>query len=167
MTMRYFYTDPLAAAWMAHHFGMLIALRILPHSPWHEAGDDLSGCIDMPADDVATLIRQLLDKRGSDYEPGRYYVHPDSLRLLEPRKGDAVEFDRWFFERRRDPQYAGYPYQAHYGRVAPFGSGDQHLGITSAGVCWDNTSDDAGFSLPFKIIQRDGVAFMWPESEGA
>jgi hypothetical protein len=58
-------------------------------------------------------------------------------------------------------------HQHHYGSVTPFGSGDQHKGITSSGICWDDTSQSGRFTMPFKIIQRAGIRFMWPESENA
>ncbi|MCE9567638.1 MAG: hypothetical protein K8U57_37025 [Planctomycetes bacterium] len=61
---RYFYTDPLAAAWMAKHFGMefitkdgLITRCVLPLVDGLKTGD----C---------------------------YYIHPGSLHLLEPKNGD-------------------------------------------------------------------------------
>lgn len=150
---RFFYTDPLAAAWMAKHFGM-----------WFEGLDDYRDNL-ADAYQLTQLLHEIAQWK-ADKEPfsERIFVHADSLHLIEPQVGDCVEFDRWFFERRRDPEYAEYPYQSHYGKVTPFGRSDQRLGITSAGVCWDNTSDDAEFSLPFKIIQRAGIAFMWPES---
>ena len=72
-----------------------------------------------------------------------------------------------FWERQREPQDKDYPYRPHYGRVNPFGSGDKHLGISSSGMCWDDTSLDGKFTLPIKIIQRNSIPFMSPESEEA
>ena len=148
---RLFYTDALAAAWMLRHHGMMFTVGKL-------SGD----VIHARCENSAMVISHL-----AIFPLFKAYIHPDSLPLLQPRVGDAVEFDRWFFERQRDPEYKDYPYQAHYGRVTPFGRNDRHLGITSAGVCWDDTSRDLKFTLPFKIIQRDGTPFMWPESEAA
>ena len=61
--MRYFYTSPLAAAWMAHHFGL--------------AFEDRQGRA-IPDREIVLL--------GSGH--ARSYVQKDSLRLLLPRIGD-------------------------------------------------------------------------------
>jgi hypothetical protein len=62
---RYFYTDSLAAAWMAKHFGMVF--REKP-----------------PLDDG--WVDPLMNDRG------RYIICPDSMHLLEPRPGDKVSY---------------------------------------------------------------------------
>jgi hypothetical protein len=119
-----------------------------------------------PPEDVYELLRQGgYGETSPDYVLGKHYIHPDLLDLLEPQVGDAVEFDCWFFERIRNAEYKNYPYQSHYGRLTPFGRNDEYLGITSDGVCWDNTSENAGFTLPFKIVQRQRLPLKWPESE--
>lgn len=64
--MRYYYTDPLAAAWMAKHFGMVIASSIY--------GDG--------------SFEGFVVKDGAQY--GMYYIHQDSLRLLDIKLGDVV-----------------------------------------------------------------------------
>src|SRR5579863_1248979 len=65
MTKRFFYKDPLAAAWMTAKFGM-------------EFIDLITGRIE--PSDIGTAL----------YTRG--YVHPDSLHLLEPREGDLVKY---------------------------------------------------------------------------
>jgi hypothetical protein len=79
----YFYTDPLAAAWMQKHYGMRF---LTPHGdelrwfdgkmmfgkPYPLEGSVLEG---------KTLLIESLDP---------HYIHPDSLHLLEPRAGDLV-----------------------------------------------------------------------------
>jgi hypothetical protein len=70
---RWFYTDPLAAAWMAKHFGMKFNLP--------------NGCECYFDEDVAEVLRP-------SFAGGfKVYVHPDSLAVLEPREGDFVTFD--------------------------------------------------------------------------
>src|SRR4051794_7466770 len=64
VSRRYFYTDPLAAAWMARHFGM--RYQALPSHI--TSYDFIEGSLD-----------------GGD---GPYIIHPDSLHLLEPQIGD-------------------------------------------------------------------------------
>ena len=97
MTMRYFYTDPLAAQWMDEKFQMRF---VDPSEPvwWHV-----------------------------DPIPPKIFVHPDSLHLLEMRHGDII--------------------------LDQNGNPDVQAGEMSSAGC--------------KIIQRKGIAFMWPESEAA
>lgn len=64
---RAFYRDPLAAAWMAKHFGMRLTQRDEDLLDW------------MPLEDAMATD-------GGIYGP--YYVHPNSLYLLEPRVND-------------------------------------------------------------------------------
>lgn len=65
---RYFYTDPLAAAWMAKHFGMRFYCDTFEPFEYEGANDILQ---DMGEDEKAC-------------------VHPDSLHLLEPQVGDLM-----------------------------------------------------------------------------
>lgn len=100
--MKYYYKDPLAAAWMAKHHGIKF-----------DNGDSLkSAC------EVAEM----------DENPIPFIIHPDSLHLLEPQKGDLCSFD---FRGDEFYIYDGYE----------FGN------------------------LIKKIIQRNGIAFHWPEVE--
>jgi len=57
--MRYYYEDPLEAAYMAKHYGM----KLDP--------------------EIEVYIYR-------DEENFKYYIHPDSLPLLEPMDGDLV-----------------------------------------------------------------------------
>lgn len=81
MTKRYFYTDPLAAAWMAKHFGIAF-----------ETPDGRSlTCKDgklffpMPHPGIEGAIIWVISE-------DEHYIHPDSLHLLEPKVGDLVQF---------------------------------------------------------------------------
>jgi hypothetical protein len=76
MTKRYFYTDPLAAAWMAKHFGMR-------HGFIDAAGEFNEFVVPISGDD---------DKWRTQGES--IYVHSDSLHLLEPQVGDVFVSDR-------------------------------------------------------------------------
>lgn len=154
---RYFYTDPLAAAWMAKHFGMMFGIKHNGTIHWN--------CIGW-ADGPFSPIKETADILCTISNHHDLYVHPDSVHLLEPQVDDAVEFDRWYWERQRRQEAKDYPYQAHYAKVIKYGRDDKYLGISSAGIGWDNTvSENPKFSLPFKIIQRNGIPFMSPESE--
>lgn len=149
---KYFYTEPLAAAWMHRQFRMR-------HGFHDERGDFREYEVPLSGQD---------DRWRSD--GGRFYVHPDSRSLLEPREGDGVEFDRWFWERQRDDSLKDTPYQPHLGRVLLFKNkrpdGGDWMQISSAGIGWDDNYGGR-FALPFKIIQRNGTPYFWPESEAA
>lgn len=142
MTQRFFHTDPLAAAWMAKHFGMRFKLW-----KWN----DLS-------------FQFLPTGRNPDADSSRLYIHPESLHLLEPQDGDAVVFDRWHWERQRFDDMKDAPFQPHYATIRI--DGDRKH-IFSAGIGWDTARVGERFSLPFKIIQREGIAFHWPEVDAA
>lgn len=74
---RYFYTDPLAAAWMAKHFGMRFV-------SWHSGKEY----------DVSVIESNVGSPIESIRESQRYVVAEDSLQLLEPRLGDVVEYQQ-------------------------------------------------------------------------
>lgn len=128
--MKYFYTDPLAAAWQSKYFGMVFT----------DQDDAIIDCwmIGLHIDTHAVSTRLTAKK------DRKYYIHPDSLKLLEPRVGDMIT----------------------------------HLGLRSWRI---DSMDDCAYFHPNmpnesigrftlkadkpEIIQRNGIAFMWPESE--
>lgn len=79
-------------------------------------------------------IEWMADKFGMTYhiaDDKKTFIHPDSLHLLEARKGDMVTgYNRY------DTEYC----------IVPYGS-------------WHMKYDN------MKIIQREGIAFMWPNAE--
>jgi hypothetical protein len=118
MSKRYFYTDPLAAAWMAKHHEMRFCGIGYPMTA--------------PANEK-DILGEYSDEDGCYQEPiGIFNIHPDSLHLLEPQVGDLAQFgiDNYGMWREVEPQY-----RPNF------------------------------FGIP--IIQRNGVAFMWPEVENA
>ena len=70
---RYYYTDALAAAWMADKYGMIFL---------SDAGDKISWM-----GDTAVTTSMF----GTFTCDGPLYIHPDSLHLLEPKDGDLVD----------------------------------------------------------------------------
>lgn len=152
---RFFYTDPLAAAWMHMEHGF--EYRGIHHlfANAHYPEDAIS------AQDLGDLIESYVLDGASD---SKIYVHPDSLHLLEPKPGDAVEFDRWHWDRQRHEDMKNAPYKPHYGSVIECGKGEW-LEVVSAGVGWDTTFGGHPFAMRHKIIQRSGLPFHWPESE--
>lgn len=99
--MRAFYTDPLAAAWMAKHFGMKFLDS--PRQKYKtcqfrqaSAHDHYDGTV------WAEII---------DHEDVKVYIHPDRLHLLEVRDGDLRVRDGDLF--RAELQYGmadGHPH---------------------------------------------------------
>lgn len=74
---RWFYTDPLSAAYMAKHFGMAF-------SPKLDTGE--------VAWDVRYPQRGVYSAEWEPLSPAwdRYYVHPDSEHILRPQHADVV-----------------------------------------------------------------------------
>jgi hypothetical protein len=80
--MRYFYSDPLAAAWMAASFEMA----------YDSAGLVTEDSIASPRLFMSKhAFEDKLDIHCSDARGRRYYLHPDSVPLLKPKPGDLVK----------------------------------------------------------------------------
>jgi hypothetical protein len=92
---RYFYSDPLAAVWMAKHFRMKLA----------------AGGFCLMPESVDAFLQRL----GSGVNGERYVDHPDSAPLLDPRPGDLVEDDIRSKVRVLTP--AHFPYKAALHRI--------------------------------------------------
>jgi hypothetical protein len=126
--MRYYYTDPMAAAWMAkHHFMRIIACE----SPLYEK--------DERERDIKSLLYSAADQEIDD--GSKYYIHPDSVHILEPQIDDiGMDTEEVIFLCE---------------------------GITPGWSCLSTDSD--GYTImktgDIKIIQRNGIAFMYPEKE--
>jgi hypothetical protein len=141
---RYFYTDPLAAAWMAKHFGMKL-YRIITQDMVDEYGCGKAGeqfdwtdsSVMQDADTVGDLLFHLYDL---DY--GCIYVHPDSLHLLQPQLLDLL-----FYAEQRVclPVYE-----------------EEQKDKPSVDKCAAKHDIEAGICV---VMQRNGTPFMWPESE--
>lgn len=80
---RWYYTDPLAAAWMAKHFGMKF------ESDFHKKFDDSFWRYDCEQ----AVIESCLDNCDA-YNPlhkEKYCIYHDSLHLLEPQIMDSLK----------------------------------------------------------------------------
>lgn len=120
--MRYYYEDPLAAAWMAKHFGMQF-----------EGYDEIE--IDMG--EILSAALKPHDVRINYIVPSIFIIRLDSLHLLEPLEGDLCRI-------RLPIKYDGT---------------DQHVTAYSAENKLPKSSEFVA------IIQRNGIAFMWPKTE--
>lgn len=135
MTKRYFYTDALAAAWMAKHFGVKFVDIYYPDPlAVYDICDFVVNTADGPYDNI--------DKK--------FYLHPDSLAILEPQAGDVAE-------------------------CAGFTWADSSLGFVVEDQYGDNNNQREHYYLipieniaggnRYKIILRNGKAFFTPEVE--
>ena len=116
--VRYFYTDPLAAAWMHRYFDMRLQVLVADNPPvfyrWSPKQPDLA------------------------WQDNRYYLHPDSLHLLEPKEGD-------------------------FGKISVgWGATFRTFGKES-GWWWGD--DQMEMPCDAHTNFRDGKPFHWPESE--
>lgn len=115
---RYFYSDPVAACWMAKHFGM--------------AFENDEGC-EQSFDAITTYARGL--GVSATFSPYAFYIHRDSLHLLEPIRGDVLRvclkgYMPTFIQHHNDDYFKWHP--------------------------------DVEMQA---IIQRKGMPFHWPERE--
>lgn len=139
MTQRYFYTDPLAAAWMVKHHGLKI------HGPVHTAvGARAISIKPMPVWILARAIEA--QEKGQAYEDAKYCIHHDSLHLLEPRVGD---FFRWTTS-------AGKDWHETHHRFVREGADERYTIGTAKRLIEE---------LHGKILERNNMPFIWPQSE--
>jgi hypothetical protein len=150
MTKRFFYADPLAAAWMAKHFGMkfIDTFRNGPGTySYPEESDDINAFF---IGNTEYGVSSITDK---------HVVHPCSLPLLEPSIGDIL---RLFFFTPEEDDKAGAVMTGFYagGREA---------------ITWFRDPKDGSIEKQlhkiddhqWRIIHRRGIAFHHPESEEA
>lgn len=116
---RYFYTDPIAAAWMVRHHDMKVMAEVTTGNGKREQKP-------IP---LWAWGRVIENWAMSAYEE-RFYISPESLPILEPKAGDVVQF------------------------------GDDHFGV----FIEPEPEYRPNFS-GIRIIERNGVAFHWPQKE--
>jgi hypothetical protein len=87
---RYFYIDPLVIAWMMQSFGMKFDHPT--DADWDRLVPRLAeNCEQMMGDYPGIKIVMI------PYRPGqKWYIHPDSLHLLEPQVGDLITCDQYY-----------------------------------------------------------------------
>lgn len=123
--MRYYYTDTLAAAWMAKHFRMKFQKTDLSEFCFGDAQDILDDLIN--------------HEDGNFYGDGGYYIHPESLSLLDVKSGDIIE----------SVSVSGF---------CTFGAAINDGDASASAIAVPKDSST-------RIIRRVGIAFMWPEVE--
>lgn len=120
---RYYYTDPLIAAYMAKYFDFMI---------YTSFGRNGNGKRKQSVNSLALHANNYHDTM-------KFYIHPDSLHLLEPKIGDLCE-------KKVTHSYC------HY------------CGWDSLFYADSNDSIEL-YGKGAKIIERQGKPFMWPEEE--
>ena len=124
---RFFYTDPIAAAWMEKRHGFIFG-----------NGDSLrSAC-------------EAVDPDGKDCPAMLFVIHPDSLHLLEPMPGDIVRLDKRMVE------------------CLERSEGGKWRKVWRCVNAYSEFLRCNNWFAPhvLEIVQRDGKAFIWPESVG-
>jgi hypothetical protein len=80
--MRYFYTCPIEAAYMAKNFSMKFLKPSIKN-----VGGKIVPC-EWPANDWETDFF-CSSQSDCDWESGPFYIHHDSLPIFEPQEGDS------------------------------------------------------------------------------
>lgn len=142
--MKYYYTDPLAAAWMEKHHGVRYIDNDMPLSGKEDSALSTSPMIHKinfddyvkrGTDGLVPIHKAIClecDEADEYSAAKKYYLHPNTLHLLQPQVGDVLLSD-WPEHGKENPE----PFYFFEGR----GVYDCHT------------------------IQRKGIPFMWPEAE--
>jgi len=128
--MKYYYKDALAAAWMADKYGM--AFQSASRGDYPYMGMEKGNIYD-----VNPLHNMQESYRMNNLFVEHYYIHPDSLSILEPQVGDLISIN----------------------------NGESASIVTHQEFLEQIESMKHQFSSPLKIIQRNNTVFMWPEKE--
>ncbi len=124
---KYYYDCPIKAALMAKTFEMVFT---------DKEGHALEIFNDAdPATWFYVSSKETGYMRPQSHE---YYIHPDSLHLLEPQEGD-------------------------YGLDTRFSCVAQIIMLNGELVCFDGEQNWG--TKHFQTLQRNGKSFIWPESE--
>jgi len=148
---KYFYTDPLAARWMQGNHGMNFCDAEGEYLDIKENGfrGTCSG---------EEWGKWLRDERSSPYRfYDKAYIHPDSLHILDLRLHDAI-VDRENVSEGQIWRIIEAQLYESQGAV----DDDMNNNFISIKAAKINLS---GYSYDYRIIQRSGIAFMWPECE--
>jgi len=134
--MRHFYSDPLAAAYMAKHFGMKYVS--VHEQNWSHP-------------------KQYLASRNpsEEWANGQWEIHQESLHLLSPKYGDLVTNTYDEYNSKHRPCSGIFVGSLNNGKDAYVSTGERHNGKNE--FCEQVSS--------LRIVQRKGVSFFWPESE--
>lgn len=137
MTIRYFYTDPLAAAWMEARHEMQFQ--------------------SVNREEVAVFSgMRAVNKKHGNIELPPFYIHPDSQHLLEPQIGDLVRLNH--------SVRPCYPVLDDKGKPVVSASGEVVTTLNFPYAEWMMFNEHFRPNV-LSIIQRNGKPFHWPEKE--
>lgn len=150
---RAFYTDPHAAAWMTKHHGMQLYCPV-----WQ--GDGVAkkqSNLPVPLWVYGRIIEATSRKSlGVD----SFTISQESMELLNPKVGDFV-LCRW-------PQTKDHFQRQVIGWVTTIEENIDEQNVWVRSDNYSSADEDSQFDISeVKIIQRNGLAFHWPEFEGA
>ncbi len=141
---RWYYDDPLAAAWMAKHHGIFFQGMSTNSNSFRLSRQNYCGwahyVVPMPGLCEFTIETSILRS------VPRFYVAPDCVRLLEPQIGDIL-------------QIVG----GHYHGNVVHGEVPAHMKARWTGGPEFQPPEYVGVT----IIQRNGIAFHWPKEGDA
>ncbi len=142
---KYFYADPLKAAWMAKEFGIKFGLGV------QDKRDNISYWSVMPIDD-SILTWPKLELNTEQFNI-RYFINSNSEVMLSPQLGDIIEFH--------------YPIDNENNKQICMVVQDSCLDIPvyEQGLEIDWIRKHPEDIEEYKIIQRDDKAFFMPEIE--
>lgn len=126
MMKKYYYDDPLAAAWMAKHF------RIQFEEGRYYEGIGVK---------ITTTVA------------GKFYIHPDSIELLEPQEGDLIIIDRDYTRGFYPSLVKGVLKEGDDLFLVEDLDGEE---LSECYISFDSIKE---------IIQRNSIPFMWPKEE--
>lgn len=142
----YFYTDPLAAAFMAREYGMLYTssiwanVKVSPHDSMILAYDK---------------ERKIYPAIRADHAEFKLYIHSDSIEILKPMIRDLVTNTHNQYNRDNRPCSGLVSVIFNAGKSVYINTGERHNGKRDFCESVDS----------LKIIQRNNIPFFWPESE--
>lgn len=136
---RYFYTDPLAAAWMWQYHGIR-----------YESSLSAEWQIRVSGHGESSSRFEVTYDYGA--KPECFYIHPDSLYLLQPQAGDIVKAIRHEVDYEFAEEYV-------IGSYSPVGN--VTVRVNPGGTLLHTYGE--GYRI--EIILRNGIPFMAPEKE--
>jgi len=141
---RYYYTDALEAAYMAKHHG--VKLQVDKMKACIASGEPPYYPDDFLPLDVCNALVDCIRKLHWEREEQRFYIHPDSVHLLEPQEGDLLAYQHDDIE---DVCWVGLHSQTY------------ELVVQIDSLSWMSPIE----LHQTKVIQRNNKPFFWPEHD--
>ena len=167
---KYFYTDPLKAAWMAREFGVKIYayINVIGGNNCRIGDVDCKIHKEIDEDPIMYLNPsdcfqnpRTLPYAGWQHAVDKWHIHTDSLHILETKEGDFVLLiftGGIYLHCTLIKENVGiYSHQDNLANDIKYPGKNFPLESLQEGSMWDRPS--------IEIIKRDGKAFFMPEVE--